>query len=66
MNGIAAKMVDAANMFWQALDSEEKRLLILYGIYLSGCVVLSYQRGSRERFRAQLLEEVHGARREDH
>lgn len=59
MGEIAAKLLDAASMFWQALDDHERRLLIIGAAYLVATVALSASERSRQaRERDQLVEDV--------
>lgn len=59
---VVAKASDAASMFWQSLDEGERRLLLYLGGYLLLSALFGLQRRSREQLKAELREELHGAR----
>lgn len=62
MGEIASKLSDAALMFWQACDERERRIVVYAAAYLVVTVAITMQRGSRERLRRELREELlHGA-----
>jgi streptomycin 6-kinase len=55
---IFTKLTDALSMFWQALDDEERRVVIYLAAYTLASVALTMQRGSRERMKRELREEM--------
>ena len=57
---LLVKFRNAAELFWDSLDSEEKRLLVIYGAYLVASVVLSMQGRARDKMKRELLEELRG------
>lgn len=58
MGEIASKLVDAASMFWQALDERERRMLLYVAAYFAFTMLLAAQQRSRERLKAELREEI--------
>ena len=56
---IAERFADAAVMFWQSLDAQEKRMLAVGVVWLAVVVVSApLERGRKERERAELAEAV--------
>ena len=55
---IVEKLRDAASMFWQALDSEERRVLLVWTAYLVGSVLVSWQASRRQRERDLIVGDV--------
>jgi hypothetical protein len=58
VEGLAAKFVDAASMFWQALDERERMMLAYFGGYIVLSACLAIQRASRERLKRELRDEM--------
>lgn len=58
MGEIPTKLLDALAMFWQALDEQERRMLLYFGVYLSVTLLVSMQQRSRERLKSELREEI--------
>lgn len=58
MGEIASKLTDAASMFWQSLDSHERRMLLYVGAYFAFTLLLAAQQRSRERLKLELREEI--------
>ena len=62
MGEIAVKFRDAASMFWEALDTRERTLVLYAGAYLLVNIYLAVtareKARSRERLKAELLEEI--------
>jgi len=59
---LLVKFRNAAELFWDSLDSEEKRLVVIYGTYLVVSVVLSMQGRARDKMKCELLEEIRAER----
>ena len=55
---LLVKAKNAAELFWDSLDSEEKRLVLVYAAYLIGSLLVAWQRGSRERLKREIREEI--------
>lgn len=53
---IVGKLTDALSMFWQALDEEERRIVMYAGVYLCVSVVLGMQAKASERRERRLRE----------
>lgn len=59
MGAIAEKLVDALAMFWQALDDQERRLLVAGTVWAAVSVAAAVSsRRQQERERAELVEQV--------
>ena len=59
MNEIAAKLADALAMFWQSLDEQERRLLMIGVLWLAAALVsVPLERSRKERERQELVEAV--------
>ena len=56
---LLGKAVDAASMFWQALDTRERMILAYAGAWVVFSLIMAAQRRSRDRLRAEILEELH-------
>lgn len=62
MQMLVVKARNAAELFWDSLDAQE-RIVVLYFLgYLALTVTLAVQRASRERLKAELREELVTAR----
>lgn len=59
---IASKFLNAAGGFWDSLDDQERRLLVVYGAYLLSVALVGWHRSSRERMKRDLIEEIRGER----
>lgn len=61
---VLGKLVDALQMFWQALDEQERRLVLYVTVYSLATVILGAQSLARERretrLRAEILAELRG------
>jgi len=56
---IAAKLADALSMFWQSLDDQERRLLVLGAVWLAAALALGpIERRRKEREEAELIERL--------
>ena len=53
---IFAKLTDALSMFWQALDEEERRVVMYLGVYLAVSIALGVQANAAERRERRLRE----------
>lgn len=59
MNEIAAKLADALAMFWQSLDEQERRLLMIGGLWLAAALIsVPSERARKARERQELVEAV--------
>lgn len=59
MNEIAAKLADALAMFWQSLDEQERRLLMIGGLWLAAALIsVPMERSRKARERQELVEAV--------
>lgn len=58
MGEIPTKLLDALQMFWQALDEHERRVLLYMAVYFAVSLALSAQARSRERLKSELREEM--------
>jgi hypothetical protein len=59
---LLVKFRNAAELFWDSLDGEEKRLLVIYAAYLIGSAVLAVQSRSRDRMKREIVEELRAVR----
>ena len=59
---IGRKVANASELLWESLDSRERMMVIYAGVWVMVLGLLSLQRRSRERFRRELLDEVHHGR----
>ena len=55
---IAEKLADALRMFWQALDEEERRVVLYLTAYFACSVAVAMHRRQRARMVAELREEI--------
>lgn len=53
---IVGKLTDALSMFWQALDDDERRIVMYAGCYLLVSVALGMQAKASERRERRLRE----------
>lgn len=59
MTEIAEKLADALTMFWQSLDTQERRLLAIGGLWLVGVAVsVPMEQARRKRERDELVAAV--------
>jgi hypothetical protein len=65
MNEIVAKLADSLSMFWQSLDDQERRLLVLGVAWVAASVVLgAVERQRKARELDELAERVAARLRE--
>lgn len=58
-DGIASKLADALVMFWQALDEQERKLIVVGCAYLIALAIWGpVERRRREAERSALADEV--------
>ena len=57
---IVGKLTDALSMFWQALDSEERRVVLYVGAYFICSVVFALHKANDERRRQRIIAELRG------
>lgn len=55
---IVTKLTDALSMFWQALDDEERRVVLYIGAYIAVSLVVGLQAKAAESRERRLREEV--------
>lgn len=55
---LLTKIANAAELCWDSLDSQERRVLAWLALYLALTALLALQRRSRERLLQQLREEL--------
>lgn len=56
------KFTNAVGGFWDSLDSEERRLLVVYGAYLVATLLIGMHSRSRERLKRDIVAELEQGR----
>lgn len=59
---IALKLKGSLGMFWQALEDDERRWLLMAAVYLAVSGYSYAAARSRARFKAEIIEEARRAR----
>lgn len=55
---ILSKLTDALSMFWQALDEEERRIVLYLGVYVTLTVAMALRAMADERRETRLRREI--------
>ena len=55
---ILSKLTDALQMFWQALDDEERRIVAYLVVYLGASALMAVQQRADERRRQRIVAEL--------
>lgn len=55
---ILTKLTDALSMFWQALDDDERRIVLYVGVYVVLTAVMTLRSASDSRRELRLRQEI--------